>query len=316
MTDFEVLLQQLLIGLTNGMIIALIALGYTMVYGIVELVNFAHGDLFMLGSFFALTLVSVIAGSQIGGSLWLVPVLIVSTAFFCGCLNWAVDRFTYRSLRDAPRLVPLVAAIGMSFIFINIGLFWGGLPLDVFNLGRSAAAPKDFPSLLPMDNLFGESNIFYTWKEFVIPIVTIPLMALLTWWVQCTKMGKAMRAVAQDQTAAKLMGIDVDKVIGLTFFVGGALAGVASVIFSLYNNTISFQMGFRAGMDAFAAAVLGGIGSLPGAVIGGLVIGVIRSFSDQYVASQWTNIIVFSLLIAILIFKPTGLLGKKGQDKV
>lgn len=319
MTEYEVLIQQLITGLSNGMIIALIALGYTMVYGIVELINFAHGDLFMLGSFLALTilgLLGVSAGSDPATLWWVIPLMIFSSAVFCGSINWIIDRWTYRPLRNAPRLAPLVSAIGVSFIFLNIGLFWGGLPLDVFDMGRTAAAPKDFPGLLPFTNLLGDSAIFLTWKDLIVPIITLPLMILLTLWVKYTRSGRAMRAVAQDRVAAQLMGINVDRVIGITFFVGGALGGVASVIYALYNNTIFFQMGFRVGIDAFSAAVLGGIGSLPGAVLGGIVIGVVRSMSDQYIETQWTNVIVFSILILVLIFRPSGLLGAKHREKV
>jgi branched-chain amino acid transport system permease protein len=317
MTETEVLLQQLITGLSNGMIIALIALGYTMVYGIVELINFAHGDLFMLGAFLALTLV---------GLLGITPETVQATHFvlmflavpaFCAGVNWSVDRFTYRPLRNAPRLAPLVSAIGVSFIFLNLGLFWGGLPLDVFDFGRSAAAPKDFPALIPYENLLPDgSALTFTMKDLLVLCVTIPFMLGLTLFVKFSRMGKAMRAVAQSPNAARLMGIDVDRVIGITFLVGGALGGVASLVYALYNNTVHFQMGFRVGVDAFAAAVLGGIGNLPGAVLGGVLIGVVRALSDQYIATSWTNVVVFSILVLVLVFRPAGLLGAQHRDKV
>lgn len=320
MTDGEVLLQQLITGLSNGMIIALIALGYTMVYGIVELINFAHGDLFMLGAFLALTLVGMLGLPEIAttplGSVGAVALLFVAAPLFCALINWSVDRFAYRPLRNAPRLAPLVSAIGVSFIFLNLGLFWGGLPMDVFNMGNAAASPKDFPQLLPDHNLLGESFVQLTMRDLLVFIITIPLMALLTWFVKGTKMGQAMRAVAQNQTAARLMGIDVNRTIGITFIVGGALAGVASVMYALYNGSIFFQMGYRVGIDAFTAAVLGGIGSLPGALLGGLLIGLVRAMSDQYLAASWTNVVVFSLLIVFLVFRPSGLLGKSAREKV
>lgn len=320
MTDGEVLLQQLITGLSNGMIIALIALGYTMVYGIVELINFAHGDLFMLGAFLALTLVGMLGLPELAatplGSVGAVALLFVAAPLFCALINWSVDRFAYRPLRNAPRLAPLVSAIGVSFIFLNLGLFWGGLPMDVFNMGNAAASPKDFPQLLPDHNLLGESLVQLTTRDLLVFIITIPLMALLTWFVKGTKMGQAMRAVAQNQTAARLMGIDVNRTIGITFIVGGALAGVASVMYALYNGSIFFQMGYRVGIDAFTAAVLGGIGSLPGALLGGLLIGLVRAMSDQYLAASWTNVVVFSLLIVFLVFRPSGLLGKSAREKV
>jgi len=317
MTESEVVLQQLITGLSNGMIIALIALGYTMVYGVVELINFAHGDLFMLGSFLALTLIGLFGVNPATVHAVHFVLLFVLVPSFCALVNWIVDRFTYRSLRNAPRLAPLVSAIGVSFIFLNLGLFWGGLPLDVFDFGRSAASPKDFPALIPYHNLLPlGSAIEFTLKDLVVVAVTLPFMFALTLFVKFSRLGKAMRAVAQNPSAAQLMGIDVDRVIGITFIVGGALGGVASVIYALYNNTVHFQMGFRVGIDAFAAAVLGGIGNLPGAVLGGLVIGIVRALSDQYIATSWTNVVVFSILVLVLIFRPAGLLGAHHREKV
>lgn len=311
MSGTEVLLQQLIIGLSNGMIIALIALGYTMVYGIIELINFAHGDLFMLGCFCALTVVGALGLEHTGS----VVVLLAVVPAFCAGMNWCVDRLAYRHLRGQ-KLAPLVSAIGVSFVFLNFGLFWGGVPMNVFGGGKAAAAPKDFPSLVSNANLLGDSNVLFTAKDLMVVAITVPLMIALTLFVKRTRAGKAMRAVAQDRVAAQLMGIPVDRVIGQTFLIGGGLAGVASVIFSLYNNTIYFQMGYRAGMDAFTAAVLGGIGSLPGAVLGGLFIGFVRAMSDQYVASRWTNVIVFAILILVLVFRPSGILGSKHREKV
>ena len=325
MTDSEVLIQQLITGLSNGMIIALIALGYTMVYGIIELINFAHGDLFMLGCFFALTLVGAFgleawAAASTSGSILGLVILFLSVPLFCALLNWCVDRFAYRPLRNAPRLAPLVSAIGVSFVFLNIGLFWGGLPMTVFSMGHSAASPKDFPALVPAlvsgTNFFGASAVQFTSRDLLVFLLTIPLMLGLAYLVKFTRAGKAMRAVAQNQTAAQLMGIDVNRTIGWTFALGGALAGVASVTYALYNNTVFFQMGYRVGIDSFTAAVLGGIGSLPGALLGGLLIGLVRAMSDQYISSAWTNVVVFSLLIIFLIFRPQGLLGQQLREKV
>ncbi len=321
MSGFEQLLQQLIIGLSNGMIIALIALGYTMVYGIIELINFAHGDLFMLGTFLALTLLGALGldpARSSGGALFLgVALMFVLCPLFCAGLNWSVDRLAYKPLRNAPKLAPLVSAIGVSFILMNFGLFWGGLPMDVFAGGRSAAAPKDFPALVANTNILGASSrLQFTWKELLVWAVTVPLLVGLTLFVKYTRVGKAMRATAQNPVAAQLMGIDVNRVIGATFLIGGALGGFASVVYALYNNTIYFQLGYRAGMDAFTAAVLGGIGNLPGAALGGILIGLIRALSDQYVATMWTNSIVFSILILILVFRPSGLLGARTREKV
>lgn len=320
MSPSEVLLQQLITGLCNGMIIALIALGYTMVYGIIELINFAHGDLFMLGAFLALTLLGLagIDSSSLGGASFhpFILVLLVVIPIFCAALNFLIDRYAYRPLRNAPRLAPLVSAIGISFVLLNVGLFWGGLPLQVFNMGRSAASPKDFPSLAAYQNLLGDSNIMLTARDLLVFFVTVPLLLALRYLVKHTTLGKAMRAVAQNPMAAGLMGIDANRIISFTFVIGGALAGAASVIYALYNNTVFFQMGYRVGIDAFTAAVLGGIGNLTGAALGGIVIGLLRAASDQYLASQWTNVVVFTALILVLVFRPAGLLGARVRDKV
>jgi len=324
MSSLEIFIQQIIIGLSNGMIIALIALGYTMVYGIIELINFAHGDLFMLGTFLSLTMVGVLgldspgaSSGATGGGLILLMALVPC---FCAALNWSVDRLAYRPLRDAPKLAPLVAAIGVSFIFMNLGQFWGGLPMDVFAGGRSAAAPKSFPPLVPNTNILAllglDTSVQFTFRDLMVFGVTIPLLAGFTLFVKRATLGKAMRATAQNPVAAGLMGIDVNRVIGITFALGGALAGFAAVIYPLFNPTIYFQLGFRTGMDAFTAAVLGGIGNLPGAMLGGISIGLVRAMSDQYVEARWTNSIVFGVLVLILIFRPNGLLGARTREKV
>ena len=325
MSETEVFMQQVIYGLSNGMIIALVALGYTMVYGIVELINFAHGDVFTLGGFLALTIVGALGAAAVldPGTLgeqshWLLLFgLVIGAGLFCGGLNVAIDRVVYKPLRRASKLTQLVAAIGVSFILVNIALFWGGVPMEVFGGGNAAAASKDFPELLEGSNLLGEdSNVVLRLEDLAVFIITVPLMVGLTLFVSKTRLGRGMRATAQNPVAAKLMGIDTDRVISATFLIGGFLGGAASVMWSLYNNTISFQMGFRAGMDAFTAAVLGGIGSLPGAMIGGVLIGLIRAMSDQYIETRWTNVVVFGVLILILIFRPSGLMGLKQREKV
>ena len=299
-------LQQCVIGLTNGALIALMALGYTMVYGIIRLINFAHGDLIMLGACFALSLVGWLGLASAGhATTWVaVALLVVACGLFCGGLNVAVDRLVYKPLRTAPKLAPLVSAIGVSFIFMNIGLFWLG-PAD-----------RSFPELLPASNLLAAEGLQFTAKDLLVLVVVVPLMIALTFLVRVTRLGKAMRAVAQDPTAAALVGIDVDRVIAATFFFGGFLGGAASVIYGLYINTISFQMGFQNGLYAFTAAVLGGIGSIPGAVVGGVVIGLVRALSSAYVGERWTGAIVFAILIVILVFRPQGLLGRGTKEKV
>ena len=302
----EFLLQQCLIGLTNGSLIALVALGYTMVYGIIGLINFAHGDLITLGACLALTIVTGLALTAVGPTLtWVaVALLVVVCGLFCGAVNVAVDRIVYKPLRNAPKLAPLVSAIGVSFIFMNVALFWLG-PAD-----------RSFPDLLPATNMLGGDGLQFSAKDLLVLLIVVPLMAALSAVVKSTRLGKAMRAVAQDPTAAALVGIDVDRVIAATFFIGGFLGGAASVIYGLYINTIGFQMGFQNGLFAFTAAVLGGIGSIPGAVVGGLVIGLVRSLSSAYVGERWTGAIVFAILIVILVFRPEGLLGSRTREKV
>jgi branched-chain amino acid transport system permease protein len=303
----ELFLQHCLIGLTNGSLFALIALGYTMVYGIIGLINFAHGDLFMLGCFLAFSILGALGletatgmGATAGGIL----VLALCVPLFCGALNLGVDRFVYKPLRNAPKLAPLVSAIGVSFIFVNIGLLWGG------------ASDRHFPDLLPNYNLFGTAGIRFTIKDLMVVVTTVPLMIALTVFVRYSKLGKAMRATQQDPLAARLMGINVDRVIGATFAIGGALAGAASIVYGLYINTVSFQMGFQNGLYAFTAAVLGGIGSLPGAMLGGLLIGLIEAFWSGYFSVEYKDVAAFSILVLVLIFRPTGLLGKPDIEKV
>jgi branched-chain amino acid transport system permease protein len=301
------------------MVFALIALGYTMVYGILELINFAHGDLFMLASFLALTLIGAIGLEQATGAqlaLWL-PLIAVACAVFAGGLNYAVDRVVYKPLRNVPKLGLLVSAIGVSFVFQNLGLFWGGVPMDIFAGGTAAAAPKSFPNLVSNVNLLGETaTVRFTPKDLVVVVASLIVMAALYGFVRYSSLGKAMRATAQNPTAARLMGIDVDAVIGATFLIGGALAGVAAVIYGLYINTIHYQSGYQNGLYAFTAAVLGGIGNIPGAVLGGLCIGIVRAFSDHFIGAQWQPAVVFGMLILILVFRPSGLLGVHAREKV
>lgn len=316
----ETVLQQLLIGLTNGMVFALVALGYTMVYGILEFINFAHGDVFMLSAFVALTLCGALglteqssAGALAGGLL----LCIVASSVFGGLLNLAIDRVVYKPLRKAPKLAPLVSAIGVSFILQNVGLFWGGMAMDVFGGGGQAAAPKAVPNLLPAINLLGEgSKVTLQPKDVLVIGASLVMMTGLYVIVRYSKLGKAMRATAQDPAAARLMGIDVDKVVAATFLIGGALGGFASVIYSLYINTVHYQMGYQNGLYAFTAAVVGGIGNIPGAVLGGLLLGLVRAFSDQFIGAQWQPAVLFGILIVILVFRPAGLLGSTAREKV
>jgi branched-chain amino acid transport system permease protein len=296
-------------GMTNGLVYGLIAIGYSLVYGILELINFAHGDVFMLGGMLTATLVASLTLSA--GEAWFVLwpsvlLLLVAAAAFCGTLNASIERVAYRRLRSAPRLAPLITAIGMSFVLQNVGLIWKG------------ARPISVPGILPTGPVFTIGGISYTWNEFVVLLITIPVLAGLTWLVQRTRRGKAMRATAQDREAAAMMGIDVDRTISFTFLLAGGLAGVAGVVFALYTTNLSFLTGFRTGLIAFTAAVLGGIGNLPGAVLGAMMIGLLEGFSDglpwHSPGSQWTEAVIFAILILTLVLRPEGLLGERTPE--
>jgi branched-chain amino acid transport system permease protein len=311
MTGWEVLVQQTINGLTRGAVFALIALGYTMVYGIIELINFAHGDVFMLGLFISLawfTLLGV-TGVLTGWKLVTVlPLVFVLTMLTTAALNVAIDRIAYRPLRRSPRLAPLITAIGVSFMLENVALLWKG-PAPI-------AYPDVFPSFDILREWFGvDSAIFLTTKDILVVGTALPLMIGLHYFVTRTRWGKAMRATAQDRETAQAMGIDVERTILITFFVGGALAGAAGLIQGMYYNIGQWWMGYQAGLRAFTAAVLGGIGSMSGAALGGLVIGFLSAWSDQYISARWTNAIVFSILIVVLVFRPRGLLGEASADK-
>jgi branched-chain amino acid transport system permease protein len=302
------LVQHCLDGLAVGALIALVALGYTMVYGIIGLINFAHGDVFMLGALLAWTLVTgfELSGTSTPGSITVaLLVILLVTPLFCGALNVVIDRLVYRPLRAAPPLAPLVSAIGVSFILMNAGQFWAG------------EADRNVPAVLPANNLLGDNAaVLIRPVDLLVVGVVVPLMILLTLLVKCTRLGRAMRATAQNRLAAQLMGVNVERVTAATFAIGGALAGVGSFISVLYNPTVNFQMGYQNGLYAFTAAVLGGIGNIPGAVLGGFVIGLIRSLGTGYVGERWAGAIVFAILILILVFRPAGLLGRAAKEKV
>jgi branched-chain amino acid transport system permease protein len=323
------LVQFLIIGISNGAIIAIIALGYTMVYGIIELINFAHGDVYMIGVFTSLTVLSVTGTLDskdptrivLGLLLALVVAIVV-----CATLNATIERLAYRRLRNAPRLAPLISAIGMSFIIENIGLIWAAQAWLVPSFGTTGgASQKVFPDMLGIlftsmgwnVNLLASSGIAlrFTIKDLLVIILAVVLMVGLYLFVQRTKLGKAMRATAQNRDAAKMLGIDIDWVITATFLIGGGLAGAAGLMAGLYNNTAWWFMGFRAGLQSFTAAVLGGIGNITGGMLGGFLIGLLASFSDGYLNARWTNALVFATLVLILLFRPTGLLGEQTGQK-
>jgi branched-chain amino acid transport system permease protein len=311
--DLSRLANNLIDGLSNGAIWALVAIGYTLVYGIIELINFAHGEVFMIGSFVAAsffgTLGLTVATGPIGLIIGLFATLLV--AMLCqGTLNVMIERVAYRPLRGAPKLAPLITAVGFSFILQNVGILWrGGSPDDVVDLVDSQK------SLIT----FGEVTI--TNGDVLAVFVTIPLVLLMTTFIARSRLGKAMRATAQDPEAARLMGINVDTTISATFMLGGMLAGAAGVIWCLYQTTIWYFQGFQAGLIAFTAAVMGGIGNLKGAVLGGFIIGIIQQMIDNredlgifQMGPSWTPVYVFAYLVLIMVFKPSGLLGEQTRE--
>ena len=302
--------SQLLIGLTNGAILALVALGYTLVYGIIELINFAHGDNFMIGSFVGLT---VLSGTFVGLSFFgavtddsgtFLKVTGVLLALFvamvvCGGINTAIERVAYKPLRNSPRLAVLITAIGMSFILQNVGLVWKG------------PEQQAFPSLISTANILPFDAIVFRWNDLFVVAVTVPLLVGLSYFISNTKQGKAMRAVAQDKEAASMVGINVNRTISITFLLGGILAGASGVMYGLFNGITVFNVGFTQGLYAFTAAVLGGIGNLTGAVVGGFLIGIMGAMADQYIGTRWTAIVIFGILVLVLVFRPRGLLGDR-----
>jgi branched-chain amino acid transport system permease protein len=300
------LFQTLVIGVADGSIYALIALGYTMVYGIIELINFAHGDIFTLGAFLAVPILGFFGITETvpftPGVLAILVVTMIIVMLLNGLINITIERIAYRPLRNAPRLAPLITAIGMSFILEGLMFLWRG-PFHLI-----------FPDLLPSTQFtFGDYSIGV--KDIFVVVLALILVIFLSLFIARTKLGKAMRATAQDKQAAQLMGINIDRTIAATFFIGAALAGAGGVIYGLYFNTVSFDLGFSAGLIAFTAAVFGGIGNIQGAALGGLLIGIIQAASDRYISGSWTNVVIFGILILVLVVRPTGLLGMRVPEK-
>ncbi len=314
-TLMSLLLQELIVGLTTGAIYALIALGYTMVYGIIELINFAHGDIFMIGSLIAivfLNLLGINGAAPLSGFtlVWVMIVTCLVTMFLCAVLGVVIERIAYRPLRNAPRLAPLISAIGVSLILEDVGKLWKGV--------TNVSFPQIFPQIT-----YNIGSVNISSVNILVIVVTVILMIALQWVVRRTRIGRAMRAVAQDRDAAALMGVNVDRIISITFFIGAALAGAAGFIYGLQYGSTIFSLGFQIGLIAFTAAVLGGIGNIVGAMLGGVLIGVIEAFSTLIPSSvlphggaPWHNAVIFAILILILIFRPSGLLGQQTPEKV
>ncbi len=308
MESWEILLQQVINGLSLGAMYALLALGFTMVYGIIELINFAHFNIFMVGSFIAMWLMQLMGFTGQTHILFGLPLIGLLVLVLCltmlstGVLGAIIERYALRALRGVSGTAPMITTIGLSYILFNVILLTTG------------ADTKNYSN--PMPNIRWEiGDAVLRLREVMLWGVSIVLMIALHYFVRRTKMGKAMQATAQDQEAARMVGVDVDRVVVITFFIGSALAGAAGLIFGLYYNYTSFIIGYTAGLRAFTAAVLGGIGNIPGAMLGGVLIGLIESLGGQYIAVRWTDVIIFSILVLVLVFRPTGLLGRAAPTK-
>jgi branched-chain amino acid transport system permease protein len=304
--DLSRLGNNLMDGLSNGAIWALVALGYTLVYGIIELINFAHGEIFMIGAFTSFALWGTLGLTPDTGTVALVVGLLATlvVAMFVGAsVNVMIERVGYRPLRSAPKLAPLITAVGFSFILQNVGVLW---------LGASQRAVPDL--INSQQELVNIAGVSVSRGDLLAILATIPLVLLLTAFVAGSRLGKAMRATAQDPEAARLMGINVDTTISLTFLLGGLLAGAAGLINTLYQTSVWYFQGFTAGLIAFTAAVMGGIGNLRGAVLGGLIIGCIQQISDNRIGNEWTPAVIFAYLVLIMVFRPQGLIGEETRE--
>ena len=298
----EVIIQQLMNGLILGSFYALVALGYSMVYGIIKLLNFAHGDIYMTGAFVCLSIFSFLSGSLTG---WAgIAVSIVGAMAIAGVLGYLIQRFAYRPLLGAPRLSLLITAIGVSLLIYNAVM------------GVTNSQPLFFASGLNNSAGLQFGNIRITYVQMVLVAVSAIIMLGLTIFIGKTMIGKAMRAISQNQDACRLMGINVSRLIGLTFVIGSALAAVAGGMACVYYGNVQYNMGFTIGLKAFTAAVIGGIGSIPGAMLGGLLLGLLEATGTQFLGSQWKDVFAFGLLILILILKPNGLLGKSEVERM
>ncbi len=303
--DLNTLAQQLENGIAIGAVYALIALGYTMVYGIIELINFAHGDIFMWGSFAALLIVNVLhVPDQVTGLglVGILALLLAVSMLVSAVLNVTVERLAYRPLQNAPRLALLISAIGASFILEDLAKLWKG-PNQI-----------RFPVIFPDASIHLGSVVISALDVFIVAL-SIVLMIALDRFIKLTKMGRAMRATAQDRDAASLMGVNIARTIFVTFLIGGALAGAAGLVYSMKVQQVWYFTGFEVGLKAFTAAVLGGIGDIRGAVYGGFVIGLIEVFAAQFFGIEWVDATVFAILVLVLVLRPTGLVGVASGDK-
>ena len=303
MSAFDLFLQQFINGLIKGSLYAMIALGYTMVYGILGIINFAHGEVFMIGAMVAMTVTTLLMKAGLSG---VVSLLIATLAAMVACMitSFLIERMAYRPLRHAPKLAPLITAIGVSFILQALVMqFWGREHFP-------------FPDVFPSNriNLFG--NVGITMREIIIMVVSVIMMGGLFVLVNHTKLGRAMRATSENVNVTALMGVNPNRVISATFMIGAALAAVAGILFaSNYGGKVHFYMGFIPGMKAFIAAVLGGIGNIPGALVGGLALGLVEAMGAGYISAEYEDVFAFVVLVVVLIYRPYGLLGQRVADR-
>ncbi|MBT3791509.1 MAG: branched-chain amino acid ABC transporter permease LivH [Rhodospirillales bacterium] len=299
--------QQLINGLTLGSIYGLIAIGYTMVYGIIGMINFAHGEIYMIGAFIAMIVFAILGFVGIASVPMAVLIVLIVTVLFTGAYGWTVERLAYRPLRGSFRLAPLISAIGMSIFLQNYVQLIQGARVK-------AMEPMISGGFVLMER--GGFQVTLSYLQIMIMGLTVILMVGFSQLIGRTVLGRAQRACEQDQTMAALLGINVDKIISLTFILGAGLAAVAGVMNTLYYGVIDFYIGFLVGLKAFTAAVLGGIGSLPGAMLGGVIIGLVEAFWSAYFTAEYKDVAAFSILVLVLIFRPTGLLGRPEVEKV
>ena len=303
MSAFDLFVQQFINGMIKGSLYAMIALGYTMVYGILGIINFAHGEVFMIGAMVAMTVTTLLVKAGLGP---VVALLIATLVAMVACMitSFFIERLAYRPLRHAPKLAPLITAIGVSFILQALAMqFWGREHFP-------------FPDVFPADriNLFG--NVGITMREIIIMVVSLIMMGGLFVLVNHTKLGRAMRATSENVNVTALMGVSPNRVISATFMIGAALAAVAGILFaSNYGGKVHFYMGFIPGMKAFIAAVLGGIGNIPGALVGGLALGLVEAMGAGYISAEYEDVFAFVVLVVVLIFRPSGLLGQRVADR-
>lgn len=302
------LIQTLINGLTTGLLYALIALGYSMVYGVLQLLNFAHGDLYMIGAYIGYYVLQWFGGSSAVSIPipLLIAIMFIAAGLGAGVLGVLIERFAYRPLRDAPRIAPLITALGVSFVLENAALLLFG----------AFTKSYDTPSFISFHTGIHAGDLNIDAVQLTIFGVSVLMMWGLMVLVNRTTMGKSMRAVASDREAAEMLGINVDRTIAFTFFIGSVMAGVAGVMSGLAFNQISNTVGFLAGLKAFTAAVVGSIGSIPGAMIGGVFIGLCEAFASSYISTEFTDLIVFGILIVVMLFKPTGIFGRPAMQKV